>query len=358
VNPRNKFWIILLVLTLMAGTWYFATTDRTKDMVLIGTVDANQVIVSPQVAGRIVKLAVDEGTVVKQGDLIAQLDTSELEAQAKAAEATIRGLESRVGEAHATQQQTQGQTSSDVVNAQARLQAARSQLAQAEADAERQKTDTDRVVALAKAGVAAQQQADEAVAMQKSADARVQASRDQVRSAQADVVAAQARTHQQAAAVSNTAAVRQQVAQAEAQLDQARTRLGYTKILAPVSGVVSVRAVREGEVVQPGAPIVTIMDLGQTWVRAAIAETYADKIALGDTLRIRLPSQRLIDGKVLTKSVEGDFATQRDVSQQKRDIRTVSMRIQIDNPRAEVVPGMTAEVLVPKNKVATKVAEK
>lgn len=358
MNPRNKFWMILLVLTLMAATWYFATTDRTRDMVLIGTVDANQVIVSPQVAGQIVKLAVDEGTVVKQGDLIAQLDTSALEAEANAAEASIRSLQSRVGEAHATQQQTQGQTSSDVLNAQARLQAARSQLAQAEADAERQKTDTDRIVALAKAGVAAQQQSDEAVAMQKSADARVQAARDQVRSAEQDLAAARARTHQQAAASSNTEAVRGQLAQAQAQLDEARTRLGYTKIVAPVSGVVSVRAVREGEVVQPGSPIVTIMDLGQTWVRAAIAETYADQIALGDTLKVRLPSKRMVDGKVITKSVEGDFATQRDVSQQKRDIRTVSLRIQIDNPRAEVVPGMTAEVLVPKKKIESKVAEK
>jgi multidrug resistance efflux pump len=355
---RNKFWVILAVLTAIAATWYFATTDRTKEMVLIGTVDANQVIVSPQIAGQIVKLAVDEGSVVKQGDLIAQLDTSALEAEANAAEAAIRSLQSRVGEAHATQQQAQGQTSSGVLNAQARLQAARANLNQAEADAERQKTDTDRTVALAKAGVAAQQQSDEAVAMLKSAQARAQAAHDTVHSAEQDLASAQAQTHQATAAVSNTAAVREQLAQAQAQLDEARTRLGYTKIAAPVSGVVSVRAVREGEVVQPGSPIVTIMDLGQTWVRASIAETYADRIALGDTLKVRLPSQRIIEGKVITKAVEGDFATQRDVSQQKRDIRTVSLRIQIDNPRAEVVPGMTAEVLVPRSKVATKVAEK
>ena len=358
MKGRNKFWMILVVLTLMAATWYFATTDRTSDMILIGTVDANQVIVSPQVAGRIVKLAVDEGTAVKQGDLIAQLDTSELEAQASAAEAAIRGLQSRVGEAHATQQQTQGQTSSGVANAQARLQAARSNLVQAEADAERQKTDTDRVVALAKAGVAAQQQSDEAVAMLKSAQARVQAARDMVHSAEQDVASAQAQTHQATAAVSNTAAVREQLAQAQAQLDEAKTRLGYTKIVAPVAGVVSVRAVREGEVVQPGMPIVTIMDLGQTWVRAAIAETYADHISLGDTLRVRMPSGATVDGKVILKAPEGDFATQRDFSQQKRDIRTVSLKLLIDNPREKYVPGMTAEVLVPKKKMEEKVAEK
>jgi multidrug resistance efflux pump len=358
VNPRNKLLVIVGVLIALATIWYFATTDRTSEMVLIGTIDANQVIVSPQVAGRIVKLAVDEGTVVKQGDVIAELDRSELEAQTNAAEATIRSLESRVGEARATEQQARGQTSSDVLNAQARLQAARANLVQAEADAERQKTDTDRVVALAKAGVAAQQQSDEAVAMLKSAQARVQAARDQAHAVEQDIAAAQARTHQAAAAGSNTAAVRQQVAQAQAQLEQAKTRLGYTKVVAPVSGVVSVRAVREGEVVQPGSPIVTIMDLGQTWVRAAIAETYADRIALGDTLKVRMPSKRIVEGKVLTKAVEGDFATQRDVSQQKRDIRTVSLRLQIDNPKGEFVPGMTAEVLVPKNKVESRVAEK
>ena len=358
MNARNKFWVILLVLTAIAAVWYFATTDRSSDVILIGTVDANQVIVSPQVAGQIVKLAVDEGTVVKQGDLIAQLDTSALEAEAKAAEATIQSLQSRVGEAHATQQQTQGQTSSDVLNAQARLQAARSALIQAEADAERQKTDTDRIVALAKAGVAAQQQSEEAVAMQKSADARVAATRDQVRSAEQDVAAARARTHSQAAAVSNTEAVRGQLAQAKAQLDEARTRLGYTRIVAPVSGVVSVRAVREGEIVQPGSPIVTIMDLGQTWVRAAIAETWADHILLGDTLRVRMPSGATVDGKVILKAPEGDFATQRDFSQQKRDIHTVALKLLIDNPREQFVPGMTAEVLVPKKKIEEKVAEK
>ena len=63
---------------------------------------------------------------------------------------------------------------------------------------------------------------------------------------------------------------RAQLANAEAQLKEAEVRLGYTKIYAPVSGTVSVRAAREGEVLTAGQPIVTVMDLGDTWVRAAI----------------------------------------------------------------------------------------
>ena len=127
---------------------------------------------------------------------------------------------------------------------------------------------------------------------------------------------------------------------------QAQVRLGYTKILAPVSGTVSVRAAREGEVVNPGQAIVTIVDLSDTWVHAAIPETYADHIGLGDTLRVRLPGGTVTSGKVFFKSAEADFATQRDVSRRKRDIKTIVLKVRLENPRGAYVPGMTAEVLV------------
>jgi HlyD family secretion protein len=95
-----------------------------------------------------------------------------------------------------------------------------------------------------------------------------------------------------------------------------------------------------------GAPIVTIMDLSDTWARAAIPETYTDHIGLGDVLRVRLPGGTVTSGKVFFKGVEGDFATQRDVSRRKRDIKTIVLKVRLDNPRGAYVPGMTAEVLV------------
>jgi len=96
LNARNKFFIILAVIFAIALGYYLFSTPRGSDLDLIGVVDANQVIVSPQVAGRISKLLVDEGTAVKQGDLIAVLDPSELEAQARAAAAMIDSLRSQV----------------------------------------------------------------------------------------------------------------------------------------------------------------------------------------------------------------------------------------------------------------------
>jgi multidrug resistance efflux pump len=346
MSVRNKFLILLSVIVLIASVYYFFSTPSGNDLVLVGTVDSNQVVVSPQVGGRIAKLLVEEGSSVKQGDLIAVLDPAELEAQERAAAATIASLRSKVSESQYTQRSTKGSTSSDVVNAQARLQSARAQLAQAEATLTRVESDSRRIVRLAQVGVASDMEKVQAEQNLKAQQASVQALKDQVHAAQADLDSAIARTNQAGAAQSTVASTRAQVANAQAQLKEAEVRLGYTKIYAPVSGTVLVRAAREGEVLMAGQAIVTLVDLSDTWVRAAIPETDADHIGLGDTLRVRLPGGTVTQGKVFFKAAEADFATQRDVGRRKRDIRTLVLKVRLDNPKGAYVPGMTAEVLV------------
>lgn len=351
---RNKFAILMLVLLVAAAIYYFATTERSGNLLLVGTVDANEVIVSAKIQGRIEKLYVDEGSVVQAGDPIAELDTAELAAQKQAAEANLEALRSRVGESRWQQMQASGETSSGVLTAEANLQSAQAQLKEAQADLVRIQADTERAVGLANAGVASQQQKDEAVAQLEAARARVKSLQDQVRAAQSNVTAAQARTHQASAAQSNVAAVEAQVAQAQAQIVQANTQLGYARVVAPVSGTVSVRAARQGEVVNPGQPIVTLVDYNDTWVRADVPETQAGGIGIGDVLDVRMPGGEIIKGTVILKSAEGDFATQRDVSRAKRDIRTIGLKLKIDNSKRNWVPGMTATVLLPAGKTRGK----
>jgi HlyD family secretion protein len=346
MSVRNKFLILVLVIFAIALTYYFASTPRNRDLDLIGTVDSNQVIVSPQVQGRLLKLLVDEGTQVKQGDLIAELDPSELEAEERGAAATIDSLKYKVGETQSTLEATKGSTTSSVANAQARLASVRAQLAQAEATLERTQSDSRRTIELAKEGVASDQDRVQAETNLTAQQAVVQSLQQQVSAAQADLNTAVANTHNAHAAQHTVDSTRAQLANAEDMLKQAEVRLGYTKIYAPVTGTVSVRAAREGEVLNLGQPIVTIVDLGDTWVRAAIPETEADHIGLGDTLRIRLPGGTTTSGKVFYKSPEADFATQRDVGRRKRDIRTIVLKVRLDNPKGAYVPGMTADVLV------------
>jgi len=115
---------------------------------------------------------------------------------------------------------------------------------------------------------------------------------------------------------------------------------------------VNVRAARQGEVVAAGATIVTIMDLTQTWVYAPLPETQGDAVQLGDSLRVVMPSGATVWGKVIAKASEADFATQRDINGgPKRDIETVQLKLLIDNPGERFVPGMTADVYVPKSKL-------
>jgi hypothetical protein len=64
-----------------------------------------------------------------------------------------------------------------------------------------------------------------------------------------------------------------------------------------------------------------------------------------------MPSGETLQGKVINKSAQADFATQRDVSSRKRDIKTIQLKLLIDNPGEQWVPGMTAEVYIPKNKL-------
>jgi multidrug resistance efflux pump len=352
VNARNRVFIILGIIVVISAIYYFVSTPRSKDLVLIGTVDANQVIVSPQTEGRIAKLLVDEGTRVKQGDLIAVLDPSELEAQARAAAATIDSLRSQVAATAATSQATSGSTTSSVAAAEAKLASARAQLLQAEAMLQQVDSDSRRTIELAKSGVASDQQRVQAETNLRAQQATVEALKQQVSASQADLNTALANTHQAHAAESTVASTRAQLANTEAALKEAEVRLGYTKIYAPVTGTVSVRAAREGEVLNIGQPLVTIVDFGDTWVRAAIPETESDHIGLGDSLRIRLPGGTETSGKVFFKSPEADFATQRDVSRRKRDIRTIVLKVRLDNPKGDYVPGMTADVLVTPEQLA------
>ena len=77
-------------------------------------------------------------------------------------------------------------------------------------------------------------------------------------------------------------------------------------------------------------------DSGYTACLAALAK-----------LKVRLPAGKPIEGTVIFKAVESDYATQRDVSRRKRDIKTIGLKLKVDNPDGALVPGMTAEVLLP-----------
>jgi len=351
MNPRNRIFVILGVLFVIALCWYFFTTKRSGDLQLIGTVDANEVVVSSRIPGRIQTLSVDEGDDVKAGQLIATIQSDDLAAAKQAAEAAATSQRFKLQGASDTERQTQGTMSSQVINAEAQVRAAQAALLQAQAQYEHQKADTTRAVELAKQGIDSEQMRDEQVTSLQAAQAAVDTAKENVSAAQALLRVATANTIQAQVAARTVASTRSDAQNAKAVLDQAQVQLDYSQITSPIAGKVNVRAARQGEVVAAGTPIVTVTDLTQTWVYAPLPETEADAVQLGDNLRVVMPSGATIQGKVIAKSAEGDFATQRDVSRRKRDIETIRLKLLIDNPGERFVPGMLAEVYIPKDKL-------
>jgi multidrug resistance efflux pump len=343
-----RFFIILLVIFVIALLVYVFTTPSTEEIQFTGIIMGNDYIASPLVSGRLLRLFVHEGSTVKEGELVAEIDPRDLEAARDSAAANIRTFSARLRQASETRSMNDEQTAAALQQAEAAVESARAQLRQATTTLTLNEITYRRDEGLFRDGVLTAQERDTAEQSYLGSQANVKALEDQVRVAEAQRAAAKANRRQVQVQQADVAATRAQLAQAVAQRDQAQIQLGYTKVYAPANGVVSVRVALPGEAVQPGAPIVTVLDIDHLWVQAGVEETYIDRITLGQKLNVKLPSGKVIEGTVFFKGVEGDFATQRDVSRTKRDIKTFEIKVAIPNVDHRLFTGMTAYVLLPR----------
>jgi HlyD family secretion protein len=343
----RKFLTFIAVIFIICGVVYYFTTPQGNSIPLIGIVDGNEVVVSPQITGRIINLTVDEGSSVKKGDLIAELDPVELNASLAAAKANVISLEEQVHEANHNYSWMDNQTGASVTEAQARVTSAEAQLAPARAQLERDQDDLKRMEQLFAKAEVSKQDRDHAAAAVKISKATVAALEQAVNAESAAQNVAQANRKQVDARQSAINTTMAQLEQARATAAQVSAQLSYTKIYAPIDGIVSVRVAKQGEVVAQGSPIVVVVDVDHLWVHADVEESYIDSVSFGQQLRVKLPSGDIIEGPVYFKGVENDFATQRDVSRTKRDIKTFAIKVSIPNPGRRLFTGMTATVLLP-----------
>jgi multidrug resistance efflux pump len=311
VSARRLLLLLVLALVIVVGVRRVRGSDA-SDLVLTGIVTTDDVIVSPLVGGRIDSLAVDAGDPVEKGQLLAVIEPSELAAD--------RSYFTHSAEALASQ----------VAAGEADVAAAEAEASEADASFAKARQTLERTEAVASSGGITTEALDQARTAADVAEARAQAAGRRV-----------------AAAGSALAAARQQRDAAAAQAAKADVRLGYAEVRAPIGGVVDVRAARPGEVVTAGQAIVTLVDPDDLWVRTDVEETYVDRIRLGDEMTVRLPSGEERTGKVFYRGVDAGYATQRDVSRTKRDIKTFEVRLRVDNRDRRLALGMTAYVLLP-----------
>ena len=327
--------------------YYVYRQSLPQPLVLTGIVTTSDVIVSPQIAGRLTRLLVKEGDAVKAGQLLAVLSPDELREDRAFYAATAAGVASQVREGEAALLLQQRQTTDQITQADATLQAGEQQRSAAQAELDNAQTMYDRADRMSKQGISTTEQLDAARMTLRVAKSRLASLEKQIEAQRS--AAALARTNAQQIAVrrSQLQATERQAVAAAAQQQKADVRLAYTELHAPMDGIVDVRAARQGEVVNPGQPIVTLINPDDLWIRADVEESYIDGVRIGDTLTVRLPSGDTRSGTVFHRGVDAGFATQRDVSRVKRDIKTFEIRLRVDNADRKLAVGMTAYVLMP-----------
>ena len=344
---RRRLVILLLLAALAAGGTYFYLHRPPPALVLTGIVTTDDVVVSPQIAGQIAQLLVKEGESVKRDQLVAVINPEELQADTAYYSHNVAGLSSQVAESEAALRLQERQTTDQIQQAESTLASINAQTESAAAELEQARTTFTRTQDLSKGGVVSAQELDAARSALASARGKVDALKKQADAQRAAVALARANAEQIAVRRSQVQTSEHMQAAAAAQRTKADVRLRYTELHAPIEGIVDVRAVRIGEVVSPGQPVVTLINPDDLWVRADVEESYIDRVRIGDKLTIRLPSGAELEGTVFYRGADASFATQRDVSRTKRDIKTFEVRLRVDNRDRRLAVGMTAYVVLP-----------
>jgi membrane fusion protein, multidrug efflux system len=300
------FFVIAVVLVGVVMLWrYFGSYESTDDAQIDGHINS----VSARVSGHVVKLNVNDNQYVEKGTVLVEIDPTDYEvavararadyadAQAQAAAAGINVPITNVS----TSSQVSG-TQAGVANAKAGIAAARQQLAaakaqvvEAEANNFKVQNDLGRYKQLIDKQEISQQQYDQAVAASRASAASLEGARAAADAAAAQVEQAQSKLSQ-ANADLRAAKTGPQMVQAtrsralsaqanaerkKADLRQAELNLQYTKIAAPVTGVVSNRTVEVGQNVQPGQEMMKIIPLEDIWVTANFKETQLKRMRPG-----------------------------------------------------------------------------
>jgi HlyD family secretion protein len=342
----KKRLLTLTLIAIIAAAAYYVYSKPPSALVLTGIVTTHEVVVSPQIGGKIDQLLVAEGDQVKKEQMLAVITPDELMAESAFYEQSAAGVSSQVHESEAALRFQERQTVDQIRQAESTLAATESQVMAASADLENARLTFSRTENLSRQGVVSSQELDQARTGRDAAQAKLDALKRQVEAQRATVALARSTAEQTAVRRSQVITSQHQQAAANAQRTKADVRLAYTEVRAPINGFVDTRAVRIGEVVTPGQPLITLIDPDDLWIRADVEESYIDRVRVGDTLTVRLPSGEERQGTVFYRGADASFATQRDVSRTKRDIKTFEVRLRVDNRDRRLAVGMTAYVLL------------
>ncbi|HZD95563.1 MAG TPA: HlyD family secretion protein [Candidatus Sulfotelmatobacter sp.] len=364
-HPHAK-WIVALVLVVLVAAgvflWhYYSVRESTDDAQIDGHINP----ISPRVMGIVVRVLHDDNEVVEAGTLLVELDPKDYEVAVDRARADLANAQANATAAHVGVPLTQTTSTSQLVAADAGVKAAQrevesaqARLNEAQANYAKVAADLKRMEMLIAKDEVSRQQYDAAVAAYHSAKATVDAGNAAVASAESRVAQAQAQAEsvrtvpeQLKVTRARAGAATAEVQRAISALAQAELNLKYTKIYAPVTGVLSKRNVEPGQVVQAGQPVFSIVNLDDIWTTANFKETQLRSMRVGQPAKVKVDAYgHEYDGTV--ESIGGATGArfsllppENATGNYVKVVQRIPVRIRFDkrqDPGHQLRPGMSA----------------
>ena len=373
---RMKAALTLFLLSIAAaslGAFFHNRGGAESNVIYVsGNIEVTDAEVSFKIAGRLDKRVASEGQLIQRGDLVALLDTAELESQVAmrnaelaSAKAVLAELEAgarpeEIAEAEAALDRARaalaeleaGSRPQEIAVAEAAVASARADLGEAEATYDRIKGLYERSMAAEQEYVSARARRDVARARLDEVEERLKLVREGPRSEQITAARAAVEQAEQHCKLVRQGPRREAIDQARAKVEQAaaavrlaQTQLDYARLVSPLSGLVLSQNVEDGEYVAPGTPVVTVGDLEHPWLRAYINETDLGRVKVGQKVRVTTDSydDKVYEGRVSFISGQAEF-TPKNVQTNKERVKLVyRIKIEIANPNMELKPGMPAD---------------
>jgi membrane fusion protein (multidrug efflux system) len=338
-NPRVRMALLIgLVIAIVGGIGWFARYQvygKYQQSTNDAYVQAESVTVAPKISGYVDKVFVSENQLVKAGDPLLAIDNRDYRAQAAQSVAQID-----VAKANAAGVQAQ------ILEQQAAISKARADLNAARAEAAFAQREVSRYRPLAASGAETREKLSDLQNQASQAQAKVQAAQAQLVSSERRIGSLQAQ-------------VKQALAQGEgarAQLDAANTNVGATIVRAAIDGKVGNKTVRQGQFVQAGTRLMSVVPVKELYVEANFKETQLGLMRLGQPVHVMvdaLPDVEIL-GRIasIAPGTGGQFSIlppQNATGNFTKIVQRIPVRITI-NPgpetRALLVPGMSVEVSV------------
>lgn len=325
ISRKRAIWIAIPVLLLAlaaAGVrgWLLRESDEDGVLRVSGNVEVTDAEVSFKLSGRVEARAVSEGELVRSGDLVAELESTELAQEVALRKAELAAATATLAEIEA------GSRPEEIAQAAAAHDLARAQERQEKADLRRKKE-------LSQQKVISTRDLDLAQTAQQVAAARVREAEERLRLLRKGP---RQETIDQA---------RARVEQSREALHLAETRLTYATLSAPISGVVLSENLEPGEYAAAGMPVVTIGDLENVWLRAYVNETDLGRVRVGQTACLRTDTypDKAYPGRLSFIASEAEFTPKSVQTREERVKLVYRIKIDVPNPGMELKPGMPAD---------------